>query len=246
MKSVLLFASLLVLHTFSTAQSAESILRECHETLGGANWNQVNSIKYVTVLEQGGMQIPLEVVQMRDGRMYVKFVYQGMEMIQNAYDGTTLWSTNFMTQKPEKATTEDTENVRRSCKEFPNALACWQEMGYTPTYEGEQDVDGAKCYKIRMDKKTQLVEGKEVPNVEYYYIDKDSKALIMTEEEIVSGEMKGMIGQSKLSDYQEVNGVFIPFAQAEGLKDGYSQNLTFDKVEINAVIDESLFQYKGE
>lgn len=246
MKSVFLFVAVLALHTFSTAQSAEAILRECHETLGGANWNQVNSIKYVTVLEQGGMEIPLEIVQMRDGRMYVKLVYQGMEIVQTAYDGTTLWSTNFMTQKPERATTEDTENMRRSCKEFPSAMACWQDMGYTLTYEGEQDVDGTKCHKIRMDKKTQLVEGKELPNVEYYYVDQDSKALIMTEEEIVSGEMKGMMGQSKLSDYQELNGVYVPFAQTEGLKDGYSQSIAFDKVEINGAIDESLFQYKGE
>jgi len=230
----------------SQAQSAESIIKECTETLGGANWDKVNSLKYTTVLEQGGMQIPLEIVQTRDGKGYVKFNYQGMDIVQYAYDGNTLWSTNFMTQKAEKSSSEDTENHRRTCMEFPNAISCWKELGYTPTLEGEQVVDGTSCYKIRLDKKTQLVEGKEVPSVEYYYIDKESKALIMAEEEMVSGEMKGKIGQTKMSDYQEVNGVFIPFSQTEGIKDGFSQTMTFKSVEVNAAIDEKIFQYKGE
>lgn len=246
MKSIFTTCFLLFAFTIVHAQSAESIINECKEALGGANWEKVNSIKYSTVLEQGGMQIPLEIYQMRDGRMYVKFNYQGMEIVQAAFDGTTLWSTNFMTQKAEKSTSEDTENHRRSCKDFPNALAQWKELGYKPTLEGEHDVDGAKCYKIRLEKKTQLIEGKEQPNIEYYYIDKESKALIMTEEEFVSGEMKGKIGQSKLSDYQEVNGVFIPFSQTEGIKDGFSQTMTFKTVELNTAVDEKIFQYKGE
>lgn len=243
---MLFVAAMLALPFISSAQTAEAILQESYETLGGDNWKNIQSIKYTTVLEQEGMQIPLEIVQMRDGRMYVKFNYQGMEIVQTAFDGTTLWSTNYLTQKPEKSPSEDTENIRRTAKEFPSALACWKELGYTPSLEGEQDVDGAKCFKIRMDKKTQLSEGKEVPNVEYYFIDKDSKALIMTEEEIASGEMKGLITQSKLSDYQEVNGVYVAFSQTEGIKDSYSQTLTFSKVEINAPIDERVFQYTGE
>ncbi|MFM7106810.1 MAG: outer membrane lipoprotein-sorting protein [Flavobacteriales bacterium] len=246
MRTIFTTLFFLSLFTIAEAQSAESIINDCKAALGGANWDKVNSIKYSTVLEQGGMQIPLEIFQMRDGRMYVKFNYQGMEIVQAAYDGTTLWSTNFMTQKAEKSTSEDTENHRRTCKEFPNALASWKDLGYTPTLEGEQDVDGAKCYKIRLDKKTQLIEGKELPSIEYYYIDKDSKALIMSEEEFVSGEMKGKIGQTKLSDYQEVNGVFIPFSQTEGIKDGFSQTMSFKTVEINTPVDEKIFQYKGE
>jgi hypothetical protein len=85
-----------------------------------------------------------------------------------------------------------------------------------------------------------------VPNIEYYFIDKDSKALIMTETEITSGEMKGVIAQTKYSDYQEVNGVYIAFSQSMGIKDGESQGITFEKVEANPTIDENTFMYKGE
>jgi hypothetical protein len=88
-----------------------------------------------------------------------------------------------------------------------------------------------------------LSEGKEVPNIEYYYIDKETFVPIMTESEISSGEMKGKIAQTKYSDYQEVNGVFIAFSQTSGIKDGMSQTITFDKVLINSTIDETGFKF---
>ncbi len=85
-----------------------------------------------------------------------------------------------------------------------------------------------------------------MPNVEYYFIDKDSNVPIMKESEINSGDMKGQIGQSKFSDYQEVSGVILPFSLSQGLKDGESQAISFDKVLINASIDEKTFVFPEE
>jgi hypothetical protein len=90
------------------------------------------------------------------------------------------------------------------------------------------------------------VEGKEVPNIEYYYIDMDSKALIMTETEIPSGEMKGKMMQTKFSDYQEVDGVMMPYSNSYGLKGEESQTITFQKIEMNPTVDAEVFKYKGE
>jgi len=228
------------------AQTADEVIQQSIDAVGGKNWEKVSSLKYSANLEQGGMKIPLEVVSMRDGRTYTKISVQGMEMIQGAFDGNVMWSTSFMTQKPEKSTAEDTENFKRTIKDFPNALFSYKKADYKASLEGEETVDGVVCHKIKMDKKTELVDGVEVPNIEYYFIDKDSKALIMTETEITSGEMKGVIAQTKYSDYQEVNGVYIAFSQSMGIKDGESQGITFEKVEANPTIDENTFMYKGE
>jgi outer membrane lipoprotein-sorting protein len=228
------------------SQNADEIITNCVNALGGKNWENVSGLRYVTNVEQGGMKIPLEIVQMKDGKMYTKITFQGMEITQGAFDGEVAWNTNFMTQKAEKAESEDTENAKRTAHDFPNALYVYKKAGYTATYEGEQNVDGAACYKIKLDKKTMLSEGKEVPNIEYYYIDKESNALIMTESEITSGEMKGQIAQSKFSDYQEVSGVFMPFSQSMGLKDGDSQSLSFEKIEVNPTVSETNFKYPGE
>jgi outer membrane lipoprotein-sorting protein len=230
----------------SFAQNADQVINECKEALGGKNWDNINGMKMSTVIEQGGMQMPMEIFTSRDGKMYSKITIQGMEIIQGAFDGEVVWSTNFMTQKPEKAESDDIENTKRTVKEFPNALANYKELGYSATHEGEETVDGVKCHKLKLDKKTQLVEGKEVPNIEYYYIDMDSKALIMTETEIPSGEMKGKMMQTKFSDYQEVDGVMMPYSNSYGLKGEESQTITFQKIEMNPTVDAEVFKYKGE
>lgn len=246
MKTIIITAFLTVIAMSSNAQTADQIINECQETLGGKNWDKINCVKMTTVVEQGGMQIPLEIVSMRDGRTYSKITIQGMDIIQAAFDGTVVWNTNFMTQKPEKAKSEDIENTKRSSKEFPSSLATYKELGYNATLEGEETVDGVICHKIKLDKKTQLVEGQEIPNIEYHYIDKDSKALIMTESEVPSGEMKGKMMQTKFSDYQEVDGVMMPFSNSYGIKGEASQSITFQKIEMNTTVDAEIFKYKGE
>ncbi len=246
MKKIFLVGALSLISFFSMSQTAEEIANNYYQAIGGAKWETVKSVLMTANVDAGGMKIPLEIVQMNDGRMYTKINFQGQEIIQGAFDGKTSWSTNFMTQKAEKSTSDDNENAIRESKEFPDALICYKKLGYTLTLEGEEKVDGVACHKLKLVKKTLLVEGKEVPNVEYYYIDKDSNVPIMTEQEINSGEMKGQIGQSKFSDYQEVSGVILPFSLSQGLKDGESQAISFDKVLINASIDEKTFVFPEE
>jgi outer membrane lipoprotein-sorting protein len=246
MKKLLLLTVTLFTVLLGHTQSVDEIIRKCNETLGGSAWDTVSNMKMNAVLEQQGMKIPIEVVVFRDGRTYTKISIQGMELYQNVYDGTTLWSTNFLTQKPEKSDNESTENFKRSLGDFPNSFFSYKTNGYTVEKLEDDEVDGVACFKIKMTKKNQLVDGTEVPNVEYHYIDKDSFAPIMTETEIMAGEMKGKISQTKFSDYQEVSKVYVAYSLDQGIKDLGSQTIDFDTVEINSKIDESLFKYTGE
>jgi hypothetical protein len=88
-----------------------------------------------------------------------------------------------------------------------------------------------------------LVEGKEVPNVEFYYLDKENNVPVLVEAEIKEGEMKGKISQTKYSDYQEVDGVIIAFSNTSGIKDGMSQTIQYDKVEVNPKVEETKFSF---
>jgi hypothetical protein len=243
MKKIILLVALAFVANVTNAQTVKDITTKYFEAIGGQNWEKVKSMQMFANVDNGGMKIPVEVVMMSDGRMYTRFEVQGMKFTQGAFDGETSWSTNFMTQKAEKSESDDTENTKRSAKEFPNALLTSEKLGYKTNLEGIEKIDGVECYKIKVEKKTMLSEGKEVPNIEYYYIDKETFVPIMTETEIQSGEMKGKIAQTKYSDYQEVNGVFIAFSQTSGIKDGMSQAITFDKVLINSTIDEAGFKF---
>lgn len=243
MKKTILSLALIFSALTAKAQTVDEIIKNYYTAIGGDNWSKINGMKLTASTEAQGMKIPLDIVMLRDGRMYTKFSVQGMDFMQGAFDGKTLWSTNFMTQKAEKSDAEETENAKRAIGDFPNALVTASKNGYKASLIGVEKADGVDCYKIKLEKKTMLSEGKEVPNVEYYYIDKDSYALIMSEAEIPSGPYKGTISQTSFSDYQEVNGVFVPFSQKSGIKDGQSQTISFEKVELNPTVSDASFVF---
>jgi outer membrane lipoprotein-sorting protein len=245
MKNTILSIAFLFLANSLFSQTIEEIISKYHTAIGGDKWASVKNMLMTANVDAGGMMIPVEVVMMSDGRKYTKINFQGQEIIQGAFDGETVWSTNFMTQKAEKAESDDTENTKRGAKSFPDALLTYKSQGYTPTLLGDETIDGVKCFKIKLDKKTMLSEGKEVPSIEYFYIDAENFVPILTETEIPTGEMKGKIAQTKYSDYQEVDGVMVAFSQSSGIKDEMSQNITFDKVLINTTVDEKTFNFPG-
>jgi outer membrane lipoprotein-sorting protein len=233
------FASLITVR----AQNVDEIITAYSQTIGGKNWDAVKGMRMTANVEQGGMKIPVEVVTMKDGRMFTKITFMGNTMTMAAFDGEKSWSTNFMTMEPEEGTAETSENSKRSMKEFPNALINYKNLGYSATLLGSEKIDGTDCYKIKLDKKTMLVEGQEVSNVEFYYLDKENNVPVLVETEIKEGEMKGKISQTKFSDYQEINGVFIPYSTSSGIKDGESQVIQFEKVEINPTVDDKDFKF---
>ncbi len=118
------------------AQSVEQIIADYYNAIGGANWDKVNSITMKANVEQGGMKIPVEVVRMRDGRTYTQITVMGNTMTMQAFDGTTSWTTNFMSMEAEKSTSDETENAKRSAGDFPEALLQYKKLGYTPTLMG--------------------------------------------------------------------------------------------------------------
>ena len=55
-----------------------------------------------------------------------------------------------------------------------------------------------------------------------------------------------MISEIKLSDYQEVEGLYFPFSMTQGVKDGGGQPITMDKIELNPTVDPSAFKFPEE
>jgi hypothetical protein len=225
------------------AQNVDDIIKSYHEAIGGKKWDAVNGMRMTANVEQGGMKIPVEVVTLRDGRMYTKVTFMGNTMTMAAFDGEKSWSTNFMTMEPEESAADASENAKRATKEFPNALINYKSLGYTATLLGTEKVEGADCHKIKLEKKTMLVEGQEIPNVEFYYLDKENNVPVLVEAEIKEGEMKGKISQTKFSDYQEVNGVYVAYSTSNGVKDEMSQVIQFEKIELNPTFDEKDFKF---
>ncbi|MFN5149656.1 MAG: outer membrane lipoprotein-sorting protein [Flavobacteriia bacterium] len=247
MKKVALFIAFIGLSALSFGQTAEEIINKYFETLGGKEkMNAIQTMEMKAKVDFGGMSIPLQIVSMRDGRQFTKFSFQGKEMTQGAFDGTTAWGTNFMTMKAEKEDAETTENIKRSVGDFVSPFINYSDKGYTVELLPNETIEGVECFKLKLTKKPQMIDGKEVPNVEFYYMDKDNYVPIVVETEINQGEMKGQISQTVFSDYQEVEGTYFAFSMTQRLKDGMGQTIVIESVELNKTYEDSLFKFPEE
>jgi outer membrane lipoprotein-sorting protein len=226
---------------FSTqAQTADEIINTYVKTVGGIEkFKALSGTKTEMSVNYQGMDIPVEMVQLKGGKMYLKINFQGQEITQMAFDGTTAWSTNFMTMKAEKMESEMVENIKQEAIDFPDPLMDYKAKGYTAEYLGKETKEGAECHKIKLVKKPQLIDGEKVDNVVFYYFDLENNVPIMTETEMKQGPMKGQMATSTMSDYQEVDGLFFPFSMNQG-----GQAMKIKKITLNPTVDEKEFAFK--
>ena len=243
LQNLFLVAIVSLLTISLNAQSVDEIIGNYLENTGGAeNWENVKGVRMNASINQMGMEIPIEMVQLKD-KMYTKISIQGQEIKQGVFDGETLWSTNFMSMKAEKSDQEDVDNVKNELAEFPDPFLNYKDKGFTVELMGTETVEGSDVFKIKLTKKPMVVDGEEVPNVSIYYFDSESFVPIMVHEEVMSGPGKGMIMESKMSDYQEVDGLYFPFSMTQGVKDQPGQPITIESIELNPSIDDSEFNF---
>jgi outer membrane lipoprotein-sorting protein len=229
---------------FAQDITVDEILDGYFENTGGIeNWKAVKGMKMTAKLNQGGMEIPLEIVQMTDGRQYTKFSLQGNDFYQGVFDGETMWSINFQSLKAEKADAETTANAKLDMNDFPDSFLDYESKGYKVELMGTESIDGADTYKVKLTKEPRMVEGKEVEDVSFYYFDQESFVPLAVDSEMKSGPQAGMIGRTTMSDYQEVDGLYFPFSMTQGVKDGPSQPINMETIELNPEVDASVFAF---
>lgn len=229
------------------AQSADEIIDTYFENTGGKDaWRKVSGMRMKAKVNQGGMEIPIEIVRLKDGRQLTSITFQGQTLKQGVYDGEVLWSTNMMTQKAEKSDAESTENFKKEINDFPDPLLDYKDKGYAVEFMGKEDFNGTETFKIKLTQEPVVVDGQELESVSYYFFETENYVPIAVQEEIKQGPAKGMISEITLSDYQEVDGLYMPFTMTQGVKGQPGQPITMDSVELNPKIADSEFSYPEE
>lgn len=241
MKTIKFFiiTCLSVITTQSFAQNADEILAKYFNTIGGVEKiRALKGIKMNMVAKQQGMDIPVEVVELKGGKTYVKINIQGKEMTQMASDGNTIWTTNFMTMKAEKMDSESTENQKLSNQDYPDELLDYKSKGYKVEYIGKETKDGAECFKLKLTKKPVTISGVKTDDIIYYFFDTENNLPIVKETEIKEGPMKGQKSISKMSDYQEVDGIYFPFSL-----NMFGSDIKVNKITLNPTVDDKAFAF---
>lgn len=226
------------------AQTADEIIANYFEAIGGLeNYKNIKGIKVLAKVQQGEMDIPLEIVQMADGRTYTKVSFQGKSLMQDVFDGETMWGTNFQTMKAEKADAESSANKKLEANDFPSEFIDYKVKGYTLDFIGTETIDGAETFKLKLVKEPKTIAGEKVEDIVYYYFDTEAFILLVQESIINDGPRKGQMSQTKFSDFQEVDGIYFPFSMSQGIKDGFSQSIIVEAIELNSVIPDDVFKF---
>ncbi|GAA4399625.1 hypothetical protein GCM10023187_11780 [Nibrella viscosa] len=246
MKRLNLLTVLFFIGLTAQAQTVDEIINKYHEVTGGKDkWLALQSVRMTGKAKAQGMDFPVSVLQKAPNKQILKVNIQGKEFVQTAYDGTTGWSTNFMSQKPEKMAAEDSDILKQE-SELQDSFLNYKEKGYTAELQGKETIEGTECYKIKLTKKPVKVDGKEEENFGYYFISVADNVPIMQRSFPKKGQVKGMAIDTYMSDYQEVNGLFMPFTITQKVNGQTAFSMTADKIETNIAVDDKEFAFPNE
>ena len=243
-KTLFFTLALFLVCQLGVAQTAEEIISNYFENTGGIdNWNKLEGIKMSASMNQGGMEIPLEIYQFKDGRQMQVVNFQGKKIKQGVYDGERLWSHNFLTMEAEESDAEATANFKLELNDFPDSFFDYKNKGYLVELLGIETFDGTDTFKIKLVKEPLTIDGEKVDNISFYYFDMENFVPIAMQSEITSGEAKGMISEVTFSDYQEIGGLYFPFSMTQGVKDQPGVPISMSEIVLNPKVDDLEFKF---
>lgn len=222
-------------HAFTAAELAAKNV----EARGGLqNLDALSSLRLAGTLRVNGDTVELALVTLvkRPDLIRVEATLQALTQVQ-AYDGTQAWQINpFQGRKdPEKLSADDAKGLGEDAADFDGVLVNYQKKGYTLDYLGTEDIDGTEAHKLRVTRSN--------GDITYVYLDPDAFLEIRTvNRRIEHGVPNETI--TDYSDYEKVNGVYIPLALEFWTKGSSDhQKIQYDKAQANVTAADAQFQF---
>jgi hypothetical protein len=79
-------------------------------------------------------------------------------------------------------------------------------------------------------------------HVQHYYLDANTGVELKTMADVDLGTGQKQTIETEMSNYQQVNGILIPHSVKQTINGKPVVQMTIDKVEFNAAIDDALFR----
>ena len=224
----------LVSPTAPFAQTLDEVIAKNIQAHGGmAKLKSVQTIRTTGKFSQGSFRAGFLQENKRSDKVREEFVIQGLAQIQ-AYDGKTGWQISpFGGRKdPELMSQDDVKSLQIDA-DIDGPMVNYKEKGHKAELMGHDSVEGTDCYKVKLTLKN--------GDVRYYFLDADSFLEIKMENQ---SSIRGAVvfTENYYGDYEQVNGLYFPFAFESGQKGSQERaKFTVDKVELNVPLDDSLF-----
>lgn len=239
-KQVMLTVIVLLFASASYAQNVDAILSKYFENTGGLeNWRKLKSMKMMGKAAFGNQEFPFEMNLKHPAMLRLNVDIQGQKLVQ-ASDGTIAWMINPFQGGTEPQKLPDDLAKEFLDQKFESEFVDYKKKGHEVTLEGEQEIDGVKCFKVKL-VKNKNNDKEDV--TEYHYFDKENYVPIMVSSFARSGPNKGVESNQYFSDYQEVNGYVLPFFMETKVNGQTFQKMTFTSYVLNNQVDDSIFAF---
>lgn len=245
MKSKLLSIILILVTTFSQAQTVDEIVDSYLQTVGGKSFlRNLEGIKMIGTMKQSGLEVPFEQVILKDGRQYTTMKIMGTDFKQNVYDGRELWTYDFATSGLKKLSGEAVSNFKLGLNDFPDALLDYKSKSYVVDLMGKVEKEGRETYKIRVKKEDKLINGIKWNDISYYYFDVTNKLSICEQTPIQGGIQSGELNTLVFSEYERIENIYLVPMNIKQIKDGKTLfEFIITKIELNPVVSPSDFNF---
>ena len=216
------------------AQTADEIIAKNIQARGGLE--KIKSLQSLRVsgrFTAGGFRAAFVQENKRPFKVREEQILQGMVGI-DAYDGKTAWHVvPWEGRKDPDLISADDRKALIEDADIEGQLIDYRNKDHRVEYVGHDTVEGTDCYKIKLT----LATG----DVRYYYIDTDTYLELKIESE---RSIRGTVRYSEIyyGDYEQVNGIYFPFAIEAGAKGGSDRmKFTVDKIAVNLALPDTRF-----
>jgi hypothetical protein len=229
-----LLVSLCFIVAAAQAQTVDEVIQKYSAAIGGLDaFNTVKTVKMTGNVSVQGMDLPLT-IEIINGKAMRSDVQIMGQMIINAYKDGKGWTVNPLT-----GTTSPTEVTGAALYDLKNqsviasSLMDYKARGNQVELEGQEDVEGVKCYKIKLTRKD---DGK----VSTYFI---STSDYLPTKFVESKEMQGQTFdiESYFSDYKDFNGMKFSMTRTQKIEDQVLQEIKLTDIQFNVDIDDKIF-----
>lgn len=231
--------ALLVFALSAHAVTADELVAKSIAAQGGLD--KLAAIKTLQLQGQlvfgGNFKLAYTELLKRPGKVREEASLQGLTQVQ-AWDGHQGWSIQpFGGRRDPIPMSADEAKALAEDADFEGPLVNAKAKSNEVTYLGREDVEGTQAYKLQV----KLKDG----NTLVIYLDPDAYLPIR---EIAQRTVNGVqqVTQTDYGDYEQVDGVYFPFAISSGPKGGAPESrmqISIAGAEANVPIEDALFAF---
>lgn len=217
------------------AQTVDEIIQKHAATMGGLDaMNNVKSYKTTgTITAQGNdLSITIQVINGKSMRSDVEVMGQS---VVNVYDNGKGWTINPFTGGAEATDLTGPQLIELKNQAFlASNLIDFKNRGHQVETDGQEDVEGVKCFKLKL-------KNKDDDKITTYYINTADYVLVKAvSNREIQGEEVEM--ETQYSDLKDFNGVKYFMTRIQKLNGQVMSEFHVDKFELNVPIDEAIFK----